>query len=392
MLTDKKVAALRPKERRYIEYDADHLYVEVLPSGTKSWIFRASVNCKPIKNVIGRVGEIDLYTARVLRDELRQKMHLEAVRQKALKDKPTFRVLAAEWLHIISEPSVTERTSARHASRLDRYVFPVIGDIPACEVNAPAVLAILRSIEAQGYTDLPHDVSQLISMIFRYGVSTGVVDRDCTADLRGALRPRQTKHMASLTKPEDVGGLMRSIGALEEGPVKWSLLISAYTFARPSEVRKAVWTEIDLDRAEWRLPPERMKMRRPHIVPLSRQALDVLKRAKAYAYDRKHVFPALRGHDCPLSDMACLAALRRLGYAREQMSVHGFRSMASTILNEHSWNADAIERQLAHVRGDVREVYNYAQFLDIRRPMMQWYADYLDALRDGRPEPEKPRV
>ena len=386
MLSAKKIASLKPRETRYMVCDADHLYVEVRPNGEKSFVYRAYKNGKAIKKSLGRVGEIDLYSARVLRDDLR-KNGVQTTGSNA--EGITFGELAADWMERICIPKTTPKHSTKQQSRLDRYVLPVLGELAAQEVTAQFVLHIVRGVEQAGYIDLSHDVAGLISMILRYGVSTGHVQHDCVADLRGALKPKKVQHRATLTRQEDIAGLMRALDTLEEGPVKWGVLLCAYTMLRPSEVRKGVWEEIDFDRAEWKLPPERMKMRRAHIVPLSRQALELLRRARAYSHGEGYILPTLRGKGRPLSDMAFLCALRRVGYGQGVMSVHGFRSMASTVLNEHGWNVDAIERQLAHIQGEVREVYNYAQYLPERRSMLQWYADYLDALRDGEPIPNK---
>lgn len=383
MLTEKKIASLKPKVTRYLVCDGDHLYVEVRPNGEKSWIYRIMINGRASKKTLGRVGEVDLYTARKMRDELQERQR----KVSGVKNSVSFAELAADWMERVCTPKTTEKHSAKQQSRLDRYVLPVLGNLSASEITAPLVLQIVRGIESCGYIDLSHDVAQLIGMILRYGISVGVTERDCVADLRGALKPKKVQHRATLTRREDIAGLMRSIDVLEEGPVKWGLMLCAYTFLRPSEVRKGVWSEIDLERAEWKIPPERMKMRRPHIVPLSVQSVALLKKALAYSGGEGYILPTLRAKGRPLSDMAFLAALRRIGYGQGVMSVHGFRSMASTVLNEHGWSVDAIERQLAHVSGNVREVYNYAQYLPERRRMVQWYADYLDALRDGKEEP-----
>lgn len=380
MLTVKKITSLKPRDVRYLVCDGDHLYLEVRPNGQKSWIYRARVNGKPYKKVLGDVRDVDLYSARVLRDELR---HNGVQKDAPTVDKTTFGALANDWLERICIPKNTPKHADKQMSRLRRYVLPVLGDSPAAEITAPLVLQIVRGVEQAGFIDLSHDVAGLISMILRYGVSMGVVEHDCVSDLRGALAHKTVKHRATLTNESDIAGLMRALNTLEEGPVKWGLLLCAYTFLRPAEVRKGVWAEIDFDRAEWRIPPERMKMRRPHIAPLSCQSIEILHRAYAYSSGGAYILPTLRGIGRPLSDMAFLAGLRRIGFGQGIMSVHGFRSMASTVLNEHGWNVDAIERQLAHIRGDVREVYNYAQYMPERRKMVQWYADYLDSLRDG---------
>lgn len=387
VLSAKKIEALKPQEKRYVVRVEDHLYVEVRPNGAKSWLFRNMKNGVQVKKTLGIVGEVDLYTARAKRDELladRGNPTNEGEENRIL-----FRDLADDWMTRILIPRVTIRRANQQESRLRRYILPMIGEMYADEVRPRDILQIIRGIEAAGYIDLAHDIAGLISMILRYGVSMGYVERDCVADLRGAFKPTIVKHRATITKHNEIAGLMQSIDTLNEGPVKWGLYLCAYTFLRPSEVRKGVWDEIDFERREWKIPAERMKMRRPHIVPLADQSIAILRKALGYSRGRTYILPTLRGTGRPLSNMAFMTGLRRIGYGQGTMTVHGFRSMASTILNEYGWSPDAIERQLAHVHNDVREVYNYAQYLDERRRMVQWYADFLDALRDSHPVPEK---
>lgn len=384
MLTERILRNLKPKEKRYMICDADHLYIEVLPSGVLSWIYRQQ--SPSIKRVIGRYPDMDLYSARVERDKIR----ITVRESTATSSTPIFRVLAEEWLHVRCEPNTTPKHTAKQKSRLARLVYPKIGDMPVDKITAPDVLAILRDIEADGYIDLTHDVKQLIGMIMRYGVATGQADRDVTADLRGAIKPISRAHRATLTRAEDVGALMRAVDSLPNTLVKWALLLNLYTFCRPGEVRRAEWKEFDIAKKLWKIPAEKMKRRRPHLVPLSTQALTVLHMADCFHTKSKYVFPSARTTLRPMSDAAELAAIRRLGYEKSELSIHGFRSIASTILNENGWPVDAIERQLSHVEDNaVRAAYNYAQFMDIRTPMMQWYANYLDALRDGTPLPKK---
>jgi integrase len=223
-------------------------------------------------------------------------------------------------------------------------------------------------------------VKQVCGQVFRYGVATGRVERDVTADLKGALSDVPEKHYPTITAPEEIGGLMRAIDGLNGSlGVRLALKLQAYTFVRPGELRKAEWKEIDLDKAEWRIPPARMKMKRLHIVPLSTQALDVLRELRLFTGEMKYLFPTFRSTERPMSDATVNAALRRLSYKQDVFTGHSFRSMASTILNEHQFNRDWIERQLAHVEGNsVRAAYNYADYLPERRKMMQWWADWLD--------------
>ena len=226
---------------------------------------------------------------------------------------------------------------------------------------------------------------QNCGQVFRYAVASGYADRYISADLRGAIPPTKEKHHASVTDPKDVAALLRTIEAYAGSFVTMcALRLAPMTFVRPGELRHAEWSEIDLDKAEWRIPAEKMKMREQHIVPLSRQAVAILRELHPLTGAGKYVFPSVRTSARPMSENTVNAALRRLGYAKDEMTGHGFRSMASTLLNEMGWNRDAIERQLAHAeRNSIRAAYNFAEFLPERRRMMQAWADHLDALRAG---------
>lgn len=386
VLSEKQVRGALPKSKKYLLCDADHLYLVVYPSGLRTWVFRMQTKEQTFKKTLGSYPEMSLYEARTARNEIMQTMPARGRRPE-----PSFSALAEEWLREVYTAKVTPKTVLRQESRLKRYINPQLGDLRPREITADKVLELLRGVEQLGYLDLSHDLLQLIAMILRYGRSRGFASANISDDLRGALRPPRNQHYAALTRREDIGGLMRAVCALPESATKRCLLFTMFTLARSGEARKATWDEIDLARGEWRLPAERMKMRRPHIVPLSRQALDVLGQARLYDAGSEYIFPSPRSTKRPISVMAMLYALRRLGYENEEMSVHGFRTIGSTLLNEAGWNPDAIERALAHVEGnEVRASYNRAEHLAERRVMLQWYADLLDALRDGRPTPEKP--
>ena len=222
--------------------------------------------------------------------------------------------------------------------------------------------------------------------MFRYGVATGRCLRDPTTDLRGALPPTQSTHFATITDPKEVGSLLRAIDGFQGSAITClALKLAPLVFVRPGELRHAEWIEVNLDRAEWRIPAAKMKMKRDHIVPLSSQAQEVLEEIHPLSGQGRYVFPSVLANGRPMSENTVNSALRRLGYTKEEMTGHGFRSMASTLLNENGWNRDAIERQLAHVEGNsVRAAYNYAEHLEERRRMMQWWADYLDTLKSRR--------
>jgi integrase len=243
-------------------------------------------------------------------------------------------------------------------------------------------LPLLRRVEKRGALETAHRIQQVSGQVFRYAIATGRAQRDPSADLRGALPPVREQHHASLTKPTDVAALMRTINGYQGTfVVRCAVRLAPLVFVRPGELRKAEWLEFDLDSATWRIPAERMKMRNEHLVPLSRQAVEILQELHPLTGAGRYVFPSARTRSRSMSENAILAALRRMGYERGQMTGHGFRTMASTLLNELGWNADAIERQLAHAERDgVRDAYNRAEYLAERRSMMQAWADYLDRL------------
>lgn len=296
----------------------------------------------------------------------------------------TFQEIALDWYSRKMEGVRSDSHAVRVLSRLKRYVFPAIGHKHINEIKPPEILAFLRQIENAGKIETAHRVLQVTSQVFRYAIAIGVGENDpCTA-LRGALTPNKEKHFPTITDPKEIGQLLRAIDTLTGNAiVQNALLFLALTFVRPGELRTAEWVDIDFEKAEWRIPAEKMEMKRPHIVPLSRQAVAVLNRLKPLTGHGKYIFSSTRSltkGDRPMSDGTMNAAIRRLGYTKEQFTPHGFRSMASTVLNEYGWPLDAIERQLAHVeKNSVRAAYNHAEHLDVRRKMMQWWADWVDA-------------
>ena len=248
---------------------------------------------------------------------------------------------------------------------------------------AQDLLTVLRRIEAKGTLETAHRTQQTCGQIFRYAVATGRAERDPSGDLRGALPPASAKHMATITEPKEIAGLLHSIDSYRGSIVtRCALQLAPLVFVRPGELRHAEWSEINFETEEWRIPAEKMKAGTLHIVPLSRQALLVLREIQPLTGQGRYVFPSPRTATRPMSDNAVLSALRRMGYAKNEMSGHGFRSMASTLLNEQGWNRDAIERQLAHAeRNSVRAAYNYAEFMPERKKMMQAWGNYLDGLK-----------
>jgi len=244
---------------------------------------------------------------------------------------------------------------------------------------------VLRRIEARGAVSVAHHTKQIVGQVFRYAIATGRASRDPSLDLRGALPPVRQRHFGAITEPAEVAGLMRAIeGYHGSTVVRCALQFTALTFARPGEIRKAEWKEIDWDHALWRIPAARMKAKRDHLIPLSDQAIAVLQELRGVSGSDHHIFPSARTPQRPISENTVLAALRALGYPQGAMTAHGFRTMASTLLNEQGWPADAIERQLAHAeRDEVRGAYNRAEYLAERRKMMNAWATYLEGLTKG---------
>lgn len=293
----------------------------------------------------------------------------------------TFELVAREWLELQSnKPGMVTIEKARWV--LETFVYPHLGSKPVSQIAAPDLLAVLRKIEARGTIETAHRTKQRVGQVLRYAIATGRVTRDVSVDLRGALAPIVTKNHAAITEPARIGELLRSIDGYVGQPVTHAALkLAPLVFVRPGELRQAEWKEFDLANAEWRIPGHKMKMRTPHVVPLSQQAVQILRDLQPLTGRSPYVFPSLRSRQRPMSNNT-INASRRLGYSGEEMTAHGFRAMASTSLNEQGWPPDVIELQLAHMeRNKVRAAYNRAQRLAERRKMMQAWADYLDCLR-----------
>ncbi|MCG9095184.1 tyrosine-type recombinase/integrase [Laribacter hongkongensis] len=296
----------------------------------------------------------------------------------------SFEVIAREW-HGKFLPTWTTSHADKIMRRFERDVFPWLGSRPVAEIDAPALLAVLRRIESRGAIETAHRAMQSAGQVFRYAIATGRAQRNPAADLVGALAPAIKQSFPTITDPTKIAELLRAIDGYQGTlPTLCALRLAPLVFVRPGELRKAEWSEIDLDGSTWIIPAERMKMREKHVVPLSEQAVAILRELHPLTGDGRYVFPGARTNGRPMSENTINAALRRLGYDKDTMTGHGFRHMASTLLNEQGWNRDAIERQMAHAeRNQVRAVYNYAEYLPERRKMMQAWSDYLDALKAG---------
>ena len=395
LLTNLQVKSAKPKDKQYTLTDGKGLYLLVLPTGGKYWHFRSKVGGKEKRMSFGTYPEISLSDARDKRDEARRQIASgispSDVRkaQKAARaesDLNSFEVVAREWFQRFSpqwSPSNTEKVKAR----LEKDLFPWIGQRPIAELKAPELLAALRRIEARGAVDTAHRVKQNCGQIFRYAIATGRAERDISADLKDALARTKKKHLAALTDPKDVAPLLLAMDDFKGSfVVRCALKLAPLVFVRPGELRHAEWSEIDFDTAEWNIPAQRMKMKEPHLVPLSMQALEILKELHPLTSNSRYLFPSIRTNIRPMSENTVNAALRRLGYTSNDMTGHGFRAMARTILDEVlGFRPDFIEHQLAHaVRDPNGRAYNRTAHLSERRKMMQQWADYLDGLKFGK--------
>lgn len=398
-LSDIRLKALKPKvkpdgtstSKAYKVTDEKGLYVEVTPTGSKLWRFKYRFEGKEKLLSVGRYPEISLKQARERRDDLRKQVAAGIDPSEARKAEKlskagmeSFETVTREW-HLKHKHNWSAEHAERTLTRFEKNVFPWLGSKKVNDISAPELLVVLRRIESRGALDTAHRTHQQCGQVFRYAVATGRAERDPSLDLKGALPPVKTKHHASLTDAKQIGELLRAInGYSGYFPTQCALRFAPLVFVRPKELRSAEWSEFDLGNAEWRIPAEKMKMGILHIVPLSKQALAILEELKPFTGSGKYLFPSNRTKERPMSDNTINGALRRLGFTKDEMTGHGFRSMASTLLNEQGWNRDAIERQLAHSEKDgVRAAYNYAEYLPERKKMMQSWADYLDGLAGG---------
>ena len=391
-LTDTALRNAKPRDSAYKLSDRDGLYLLVSTSGTKLWRFDYRFLAKRKTLALGKYPTIGLADARHACEDARKLLskNIDPSEKRKLDKlamtiaaETTFRVVAEEWLKKIEREGRAKVTMDKSRWLLG-LAYPKIGERPIGAITAPEVLLMLRRVEARGHYKSAKRLRSVCGRVFRYAIATGRADRDPSVDLRGALIAPKVQHRAAITAPEAIGGLLRAIDGYEGSLiVRAALQLLSLVFVRPGELRHAAWAEFEFEQARWLIPGHRMKMKTPHIVPLSRQALAILRNLQPMTGDGAYLFPSNRSITRPISENTLNAALRRLGYGTDDMTSHGFRSMASTRLNEMGrWNPDAIERQLAHgERNAVRAAYNHAHYLKERIEMMQVWANYLDALR-----------
>jgi integrase len=391
-LNDVAVRNAKPEAKPKKCSDGRGLFLLITPAGGKLWRLAYRFEGKQKQLALGAYPDVSLKDARERRDAARKLLtngvdpseNRKAVRAaKAAQAENSFEIVAREWYDQQKE-NWNESHSVRILRRLERNVFPWIGGKPIAEVTAPDLLSMARRIEKRGAIETAHRALQNCGQVFRYAIATGRAERNPVPDLQGALPPAKPTHMAAITEPAKVGDLLRAFDAYEGTLiVRNALQLAPLVFVRPGELRKAEWNDIDLDAAEWRFTVSKTKT--PHIVPLSRQAVAILREIQPLTDRSRYVFPSARTRERPMSDNALLAAMRRMGIAKDEMTGHGFRAMARTILDEvMGFRPDFIEHQLAHaVRDPNGRAYNRTAHLPERRKMMQAWADYLDKLKQG---------
>jgi integrase len=399
-LTELEIKNAKPREKPYSLSDGDGLLLLVKESGAKSWVLRYRMDGKEKRAGLGKYPAIGLGKARELKMDFKRELALggnpqkrkkeerkEAARIEALKA-ATFVKFAEEWYGLQEKAwSKSNRVLVRRL--LDAHLLPKFGERPIREITTRELLTLLLEME-KTIPASAHRAKGVAGQVFQFATARGEADFNIALNLKRTLKPKREQHRAALTAPEDVTDLMRRIEAYHGNViVRTALWFLLYTFQRPGEVGGAIWEEMDFDARLWRIPEHRMKNRRPHVVPLSRQALELLEFLKRIAMRMEHspfIFPAVMSKTgpktAPLHETTLCKALRAMGYTSEQMTAHGFRTLASTNLNEQGWNSDVIELSLSHAeRNAVRAAYNHAERLPERRAMMQAWADWLDGLR-----------
>ncbi len=390
LLTDIKIKNAKPLAKPYKLGDGEGMFLYVHPSGSKYWRLKYRFAGKEKLLALGVYPDISLQQARERRLEARKQLSVgndpaiikkEVKRQVLINAENSFENIAREW-HAHREANWTSRYAGFVLKRLETDIFPQLGSRSIKDISAPELLGALRLIEKRGALEIAQRALQCCGQIFMYAIATGRAERNPANDLKGALKTPVKQHYAHLQEielPEFLKKLQIYKGELQ---TKLAIKLLVLTFVRTTELRGATWSEIDLSKAEWRIPAERMKMRRAHIVPLSKQAIVILENLQKLTGHWQYVFPNQSKPIKCMSENTILFALYRMGY-HKRTTGHGFRHTASTILNENNFRSDIIERQLAHVeRNKVRGVYNHAEYLPERRQMMQWWADWLDQMAE----------
>jgi len=389
-LTDAEVRALTTLKRSYRKWDSRGLYVEVRPTGSKLWHYKYRINGKEKRLALGSYPKVKLAQARSMRDAARLQLDqgidpsLERKRAKAsrhLGANDTFSAIATEYIRKREKEGLAEATAAK-ARWFLKLLEPTIGTLPLNDIDPQLLLAPLKRLEARGLHETAKKTRSFASRVFRYGVATGRASADPAALLAGALTTHKPKHYAAILEKDRLGELLAAIDQYQSPITRLALKILSHVFLRPGELRLATWSEIDLEKAVWTIPAERTKMRRLHFVPLCPAVIELLKEAHRLSGPTGYVFPASHTRKLPMSENTLNAALRRMGFDKEEATAHGFRATASTLLNESGqFSADAIERALAHAPASaVRAAYSRGQYWDERVQMAKWWSGFLQNL------------
>ena len=391
-LTALAVSKAKPRAKQYKLTDGRGLCLLITPSGGRYWRFQYRFGGRWKSLALGVYPDVSLAKARDKREHARELLadgvdpvaHRNQLAAEAeLEAMSTFRIVAQEWLDKREREGLGEVTLAK-ARWLLEFAYPALGHRKIGSIKTLELLAVLRSVEARGRYESARRLRSVCGRIFRYAIATGRAEHDLTANLRDALTTPKVRHLAAITDKAKVGPLLRAIDGFEGHIVtRAALRLAPHVFVRPGELRHAEWKEFDFEQCVWSIPAPKMKMRRAHRVPLSRQSIQILQEVRELTGHWQYVFPGFHSPRRPMSENTLNVALRRLGYAREEMTSHGFRAMASTLLNETGkWQPDAIERQLAHAETDsVRRAYSRGEYWEERVEMMQQWSDYLDALK-----------
>jgi len=390
-LSDVKIRNAKPQSKPYKLSDGNGLLLYMHPAGGKYWRMKYRWAGKEKQLALGVYPDVGLGDARNRCSEARKALAAgsdpsavkkEAKRLILAKSENTFEVIAREW-HKSNLHTWTPKHGTNVLKRLEGDIFPKLGNRAIAEISAPDLLSTLRIIEKRGALDLTQTIAQYCGRVFSYAIATGRCDRNPSPDLRGALKTPVRKHHAHL-KSDELPEYLQKLEPYDGEPqTRMALKMLLLTFVRTTELRGAEWAEIDFDKAEWRIPAARMKMKDPHIVPLCTQAIAILRELQKHTSNRQHIFPNHHKPSAFMSENTMLYALYRMGY-HSRTTGHGFRATASTILNEQGYPPDVIERQLAHCeRNKVRAAYNHAQYLPERRKMMQWWGDYIDTQKES---------
>ena len=376
--------------------------MEVSPAGSRRWFWKFYPDGKESRMALGSYPEVTLKGARTARDDARKARQAgtNPVQQRragklarATSNATTFEAVAREF-HATKAPGCSSSHAKQWLRCMEKDLFPWVGSLPLTEVSAPLLLQTLRRVEARGVTQMPHDLREWAGQVFKHGIATGRCERNPAAALVGTLTPHTVKHAAAVLEPSEVGALLRGMEAYVGHPyTRAALVLSALLFQRPGNLRAMEWAEVDANAALWTIPSDKMKRRkegklngRPHLVPLAPQALALLEDVRPLTGHGRFVFPSLLTGERCMSDNTIRTALRRMGYSNDDMSAHGFRAMARTLIAERlpGISIDVVEAQLAHGKsGPLGMAYDRAEYMEQRRSMMKAWADYLDTLRAG---------